>query len=84
MGRPRKIVEGVTPPEAEPTTPEENIVEPKACLKCGGSATAKKDRHGYWRCHCDECSYWDSMVYKTEALAVVGWNASGDPHDIGL
>ena len=71
-------VEGQDAPAQEEAV---EVPEPKLCPRCGAEVKPYKDMHGYWRCGCQACGYWDSEVRHTEAEAVANWNASGGPSE---
>ncbi len=79
MGRPKKI-EG----EGDEIQEEGANIPLKDCPKCRGQAGLVVDHHGYIRCHCLECGYWDSLVFHDNKSAAESWNACGDPNAVEL
>lgn len=72
MGRPRKE-----------DTESKAKIELKKCPRCESPSTGGvKDIHGFWRCNCSACGFWDCVVHSTAEEAEASWQAAGGPASI--
>jgi hypothetical protein len=78
VGRPRKDAEETA--EKEETTQKTYTL--KICPKCQSEAAQPyKDLHGFFRCNCSVCGFWDCIVSTSPADAAKKWQAMGGPAD---
>ena len=80
MGRP-KLDRGI----GETSEPELDTVvhgpfELKPCPKCESKAEQPyMDTHGFYRCSCSVCKFWDVIVSSTPEEAAKKWQEMGGP-----
>ena len=82
MGRPR-LNRGIEEKEPElETTENQGPFTLKDCPKCDSKPLQPyKDSHGFYRCNCSVCGYWDCIVSNKPDEAAKKWQEMTGPSE---